>query len=96
LSVSTNPPEIQYAIRAIKIRNPGIGIMNLMIPHKLTNDPWKIVFIDKNIRKSGILKVFLNKSVISFFLYIKQLPIKFIYIHYQHDADREKLFNQVD
>ena len=52
-----------------------------MIPHKLTNDPWKIVFSDKNIRKSGILTVFLKKSVISFILYFKQLLRKFIYIH---------------
>ena len=81
MSISTNPPEIQYAIRAIKMRNSGIGIMNLMIPHKLTNDPWKIVFSDKNIRKSGILTVFLKKSVISFFLYFKQLLRKYIYIH---------------
>jgi len=66
-----------------------------MIPHKLTNDPWKIVFSDKNIRKSGILTVFFRKSVIDFFLYFEKLLRKFIYIHEQHDVDREKLFNQV-
>ena len=62
--VRTYPPEIQYAILAIRWLNSVIGKKNLMIPHKLTNDPWKIVFSNKNIRNRGILAVFFKKSFI--------------------------------